>query len=801
MEKFSLNKSWYVKPQGSTEDYKIVDVPYDAMIIEPASEDAPSGKNCCWIECNDYEFKKYFNLAGNLKGNTIILEFEGIYRNARIYLNNEEICFRPYGYTNFYIDISDKVKFDENNELKVLSFNKDQPNQRWYSGSGIIRPVNLYVLPSEHIILNSIRVTPIDYNSKTFKLNLLTTTPGLVKLELLDGDEVIYEDTIESSTTSIEKIYSIEKLTLWSPETPKLYHLRATFKDDVQTIRFGLRQIELNKEKGFLINGKRYLLKGCCIHSENGILGNITHSSIEYRKARLLKEAGYNAIRCAHNPQSKYFLDACDELGLLVMDEYVDCWYTHKTKYDYTKYLMDYWKQDLKDLIEKDYNHPSVVLYSLGNEVGETAQKKGQELLRQFVDFIHTNDPTRPTTCGVNVFFNFMTYMGFGFHSDKKADKEEVKNAKKKPKHKAVGSELFNNITNALGAPTLKFGAKFFMCDVATKKSYEILDVAGYNYGILRYKHDLKKYKDRFLVGSETFCADAKLFMDLSKQLPPRFLGDFVWSGMDYLGEVGVGSWVHEDITRDFEFGAGWMTAGSGRLDILGHQLSEMAYTRVAYGLDRIRVGVIPPSHSKMKHSTSSWKFSRAIESWTFPKKDEGEMAKIEVYSCDPTIEVLVNGKRVAKKSTKKTGRTIIKTKYKPGTLTVIGYDKKGKETAKTNLETSTLPTILKLSTETPKVKVNDFVYIDVTVCDEKGIVKPLEDITFNVEVKGDTGTLRALGNACPYQPDRYNVTTKTTYLGKAQAIVEAKTTGTIELTVTSSDGSLTDTITVEVTD
>ncbi len=800
MKKIELNKNWFVKPLGSTEEFKQVDVPYDAMIFEPASDDAPTGKNGCWIMTNDYEFRKSFDFEEEWRNKILILEFEGVYRNANVYLNGQQISSRPYGYTNFFVDITDKVNTYGRNELKVLAYNKDQPNQRWYSGCGIIRPVNLYVLPKEHIKLNSIRVTLLDYITKEFRIQFETTSPGKVKIEILENGWV--RDVKEGSTT--ENKYSLitksNYLELWSPENPKMYDIRVTFKDDVQTVRFGLRKIQLSKKKGFLVNGKRYLLKGACIHSENGLLGNVTHYSIEHRKVKLLKDAGYNALRCAHNPASKCFLEACDNLGMLIIDEYVDCWYTQKTKYDYTKHLSTYWKEDLKDMIEKDYNHPCVVMYSVGNEVGESAQKRGQALLKDFVSFLHRHDSTRPVTCGINIFFNMMTMLGVGFHSDKKAKKEETKNVQKKKKQKAVGSELFNNITNMLGAPILKFGAKFPLCDVATKKPYALLDVAGYNYGILRVKHDLKKYKNRFVVSTETFCADAKLFIDLSKKLPPRFIGDFVWAGMDYLGEVGVGSWVHADQTRDFQFNAGWMSAGSGRLDLLGNQLCEMAYTRVAYGLDTIRMGVIPPTYLKMKRSTSSWKFSRAIESWTFPKRDIEKMAVVEVYCTANTVKLFNNEILLGTKKTKRNGRTIFKVPYIPGNLTAVAYDKKFKEVGRTTLTTSKLPTILKLTTNTPRVQVGDYVFIDVTLQDARGILKPLEDKKFKILTDGQACVFKASGNACPYQPDRFNVTTKSTYFGKAQVIVQAVKPGPFKLITATEDGKQTDALAIYVT-
>ena len=275
-------------------------------------------------------------------------------------------------------------------------------------------------------------------------------------------------------------------------------------------------------------------------------------------RIRILLDAGYNAIRSAHNPCSKALLRACDEMGMLVMDEYIDGWYIHKTKYDYADEILENYRKDLKDMVDKDYNHPSVIMYSTGNEVSETAQKKGISLTKSPTDRLHELDSTRPVSCGINIFFNFLSSMGFGVYSDKKAD-EAAENAKKK---KAVGSEFYNTVAGIFGAGFMKTGATLYPCDVKTRDAYANMDVAGYNYGIKRYHHDLKKYPKRIILGSETFCADAYRFMQEAKR-DKRIIGDFVWAAQDYLGEVGIGAWEYKDYAPRFDGGCGWVSAGS----------------------------------------------------------------------------------------------------------------------------------------------------------------------------------------------------------------------------------------------
>lgn len=338
---------------------------------------------------------------------------------------------------------------------------------------------------------------------------------------------------------------------------------------------------------GFKINGKRLVLLGACVHHDNGLLGARCDEDAIERKVRILKENGYNALRSAHNPCSKAFLNACDRQGMLVLDEYIDHWYIHKTEYDYVDYFKKWWKKDLADMVSKDYNHPCVVMYSTGNEVSETAQKKGIALTKKMTEYLHNLDQTRPVTCGVNIFFNFLSSIGFGVYSDKKAKKEAEAAQKavasgKMSKKKAVGSQFFNNLAGLLGDEFMKRGATLHGCDVKTRDAFANMDIAGYNYGIYRYGRDLKKYPERLILGSETFCNDAYRFYEMAKN-NPRMIGDFVWAGMDYLGEVMVGSWEYDDYAKNFDGGLGWVSAGSGRIDLTGKPLCEALYTKVAF--------------------------------------------------------------------------------------------------------------------------------------------------------------------------------------------------------------------------
>lgn len=790
MEKIDFNKKWVVTRLDNPEDTKVVDVPYDAMFYEERKPDAPSGKNCCWVDCHDYSFIKEFELTEDqINDHDLILEFESVYHNAEVYLNDEKIASRPYGYTNFYVDLTDKVKVG-NNVLKVIAYNSDQPNQRWYSGCGLIRPVWLYVLPKKHILINGIRITTLDYESRKIKVEIKTNGCEKAKVQILDGSNIKAESNIDLNNGNGELEFEVTNSKLWDLDNPYLYTAHIETETDSQDIKFGIRQIKLDGN-GFFLNGIRTIMSGCCVHSDNQLIGCITNPFVEERRVRILKDVGYNAIRCAHNPCSKDFLNACDKLGMIVMDEYVDCWYIHKTRHDYVSYLKDWWKEDLKDMVEKDYNHPSVMIYSIGNEVSETAKKKGVEYAKMLTDELHSLDSTRYVTAGVNILFNYMARLGFGFYNDKKAEQEEKKNKKKK---KAVGSEFFNNVVNFFGGRFLRAGARLHGCDKATKDAFAVMDMAGYNYGIARYKHDLKKYPNRIIVGSETFCADEREFYKMAKE-NPRIVGDFVWAGMDYLGEVGVGSWVPKDHCDGIMDGScGWMTAGSGRVDFIGDETCEALYTKVALEKTPIEIGVVPHKYLKMKHSVSSWKMSMALHSWSFEGEEE-KTCRVEVYSIGETVQLFLNQKKIKQAKTKKNGRNIFKVKYQPGELKAVSLDSDGNKLGEVILKSASKENALTIKPESNEISKDELAFVRLSFTDTNEEIKPLNEGEIKVEVEG--GKLISFGSANPYCKEGYHNDTSKTNYGVTMAVI--KPNGDSNIVIKASGLGLESTKTIEV--
>lgn len=789
-----------------------VTLPHDAMLSEPRTQESTGEGNIGWYIGGDYEYTKKFTVPKEYENQKVLIEFEGVYHNAEVHINGKKVAGRPYGYTNFYINTDGFFKYGEENEVKVIAHNADQPNSRWYSGTGIYRPAYLHIGGEKYIPVNGVKIRTLSYNPAQIEVAVKTSAPGEVSLEIeFEGKRVLtaigeskavaaQNNETKNASAASEKpakeyqavfLLDVPNAKLWDTEHPNLYTCKAVFGEDQVTETFGIRELVWNPQVGMTINGKRVILRGACFHHDNGVLGACTYPEAEERKMRIFKENGYNAVRSAHYPCSKALLDACDRVGMLMMDEYVDVWYIHKTKYDYANQLAGWWKQDLKDMVDKDFNHPSVIMYSTGNEVAETAQKKGIALTGEMTNYLHSLDSTRPVTCGINIFFNFLSSIGLGVYSDDKAEKsaenaekfaaEQAKKAaaaKPEKKKKPVGSEFYNTLACLVGDYFMKCGATLYPCDLKTRDAYANMDIAGYNYGIFRYKHDLKKYPNRLILGSETFCKDAYSFWEIAKK-NKRIIGDFVWAGWDYIGEVGDGAAEYSDYK--FEDPSTRMTGGNGRIDLNGKPRAEAAYTRVAFERETGPFIAVDPVYQKEKLRLTGWQLTKALESWAWGGCS-GEPAKVEVYARAAQVELFINGKSVGKKNVKKC-RANFNTTYEDGEITAVSYDEKGKEINRYSLQTAEKETILQVRSEEKSVKPEGLAFVQLQYTDAKGIWKPMEK--HNLKVTVENGILKGLGSPAPYVKGNYTDDTVATYYGEAMAVVQADGNGPVKVTVT----------------
>ena len=800
--KTSIDQGWLFSHIGEKEKIK-VDLPYDAMLREERGIDAPGGDKVGFFFGGDYLYEKDLSLS---KDKVYYLDIEGVYKDPVVKLNGKEIFQANYGYSEYIVPLKEEDIAEGNNHLEIYAYNKDQPNSRWYSGGGIYRSVFLLSYPKEHLLPKSFKILSPDalHGKVEVRASLTSAFPLTLKVLDKEGKEVYTETRNEK-----EPIFSfaLESAHLWSIDDPYLYTFELSYGEEKETKRFGLRTISLDEQKGFLLNGVRTPILGCCLHSDNGLLGAESYPEVEYRKAKIIKDSGYNAIRSSHNPMVDSFLDACDELGLLVMDEYVDCWYIKKTKYDYSQHCEKNYPEDLRRMVDKDYSHPCVVLYSIGNEVSETAEEKGIELTGKMRDVLHSLDPSRPVTCGINVTFNGISGTPFATYSDEKADKEaeaaEKERAKREADFKAGkkekpsgSSDIFNTLATKLGAGFMKRMAKIHRVDKKTKGAFANLDVAGYNYGILRYKHDLKKYPHRFILGTETFCEDAPLFMKMYKE-NPRIIGDFVWTGLDYLGEAGFNSWANGE---DFDFvsdKSGWILDGGGRMDLFGNWESEMDFTRVAFSLDTLKIGVVSPhDYNALKHE-ASWKFSRAMHSYTFPG-EEGKKTLVEIYTSAPYAELYLDDKKIASFDNHK-GKDFkrIKIRYTPGTLKAVAYDENHQKLAEDILTTGSKDGKLFVTPEEKEAKVGRIVFVPLSIRNKEGEVLPLAKGKVSID-RVTNGTLLRLGSAARYNKESYFSTSCSLYYGMAMAIVRMEKEGTCEIKASSPYGEASASIQVE---
>ena len=790
MKKIDFNRNWTCRCLTRDEEPYSVTLPHDAMRSEPRTAESVSEGNSGWYLGGDYEYTKHVFVPSEYSGKKVLIEFESVYHNAEVYINGKKAAYRPYGYTNFYVDTEGFLKYEAQNEIRVIARNSDQPNSRWYSGTGIYRPVYLWTGDQKYIPVNGIKIHTVSYAPAVIEVEIKTSCLGRVKAEVLDKENCILTQEVENTGHPSVLRMEIPDAKLWDCEHPNLYTLRATFGEDVVEENFGIRLLEWNPEKGLTINGKREILRGACVHHDNGVLGACTYPEAEERRVRILKENGYNAIRSSHYPCSKDMLDACDRQGMLMMDEYVDVWYIHKTKYDYAGYLNEWWQQDLKDMVEKDYNHPCVIMYSTGNEVAETAQKKGIELTGRMTSYLHKLDPYRPVSCGINIFFNFLSSMGMGVYSDDKAEKsaeiaEQEAKKQEKEKKKPVGSEFYNTLACLVGDYFMKIGATLPPCDWKTKDAFANMDIAGYNYGLFRYKHDLKKYPKRLILGTETFCKDAYSFWEIAKK-NKRILGDFVWSGWEYIGETGDGAAEYEDYRGRMPHTR--MTGNNGRIDLLGKPRAEAAYTRVAFERETGPFIAVKPVYQKENLQLTGWALSKALESWSW-RGCAGEKAEVEVFARAAEVELLVNGKKAARGKVKKC-RSKFHIPYEDGEITAVSYDKNGQEISRQTLMTANEETVLHIRPEQKTVKAGRLLFIPLQYGDSAGNWKPMEKHHLKVTV--ENATLEGLGSACSYVEGNYAQNTVDTYYGEAMAVVRAGEAGSVKITVSDEERTYT---------
>ena len=506
MKKLDFNSGWTFRKAEEPPAARAVTLPHDAMIHEGRSAAAPGGSDNAFFPGGTYIYEKTFEAPDAAHCEVL---FEGVYRNATVALNGETLATHAYGYTPFAVTLDGKLHPGANT-LTVTADNADAPSGRWYTGSGIYRPVWMYTGGKGYIRREGIRVTTLSVNPAQVQVEV-DASGGLPAVELLDPS-----GRVVASGSGADLTLTVPDARLWSEDSPSLYTCRVTLTEggellDEAAVSFGIRRIQWNARQGLLVNGRSVKLRGACVHHDNGVVGACAFPESEERRVRKLKQAGFNAIRSAHNPCSAAMLDACDRYGVYVIDEAWDMWYNHKTRYDYADNWEANWQQDLTAMARRDYNHPSVIAYSIGNEVSEPAEAKGVALAHQMVELLHGLDKGRPVTAGINLMIIDRASRGQGIYANDGSGVQAQK--KKKPKdgqqeEKVQNASLMFNIMASLIGSGMNKAANSKHADAVTAPVLDALDLAGYNYASGRYEKDGKLHPDRVIYGSETFPQD-----------------------------------------------------------------------------------------------------------------------------------------------------------------------------------------------------------------------------------------------------------------------------------------------------
>lgn len=691
-------------------------------------------------------YRKHFTVHETNKRMSV--QFDGVYMNADFWINGVHLGHHPYGYTSFEFDLTSHLKPAGQNNVLAVRVRNEGKNSRWYSGSGIYRPVRLRIKEPVHVPMWGVFVTTPEVSGDKAQVKVSievlnaadTPANALVRARVCDADGTAINSTEsrldlpagEMRTT--ERLIDVPRPKLWSPDAPYLYSAEVEILTDGKPVNavstnFGIRKIEIDAEHGFRLNGEPLLLKGGCVHHDNGPLGAAAIDRAEQRRVELLKANGFNAIRTSHNPPSTAFLDACDRLGMLVIDEAFDQWEQPKNGQDYHLYFNDWAERDIASMVRRDRNHPSVVIWSIGNEIPEQfrAEATAQRLRRAVL----SHDPTRPITQGV---------------------------------------------CNDWGTVTRNW-------DRLSDPAFLHLDVAGYNYLPEKYVSDHARHPDRVMMGTESYPKDALNYWSLVEK-HPYVIGDFVWTAMDYLGETGIGNRRLSNEPGSFLMPWPWFNAWCGDLDICGFKKAQSYYRDVVWRSSDIELLVHTPIPDGLTEVVSAWGWPEQSKSWTWPGH-EGRPVKVSVYSRCDKVRLERNGRVIGEKPVSEATRLTAEfdVPYEAGELRAVGLID-GKVVAEAVLKTSGPPTAIRLTADRTEIRAarSDLAYVTVEVVDADGRIVPNADMPVRFSVSG-VGELAAQASASPNEPASFHAPVRKTYQGRCLAILRPKDgAGTITL-------------------
>lgn len=733
--------------------WRVVDTPHDWGVEGAFDRDNPAAGEGAFLPTGVGWYRKSFVLPEAAGEQRVFVEFDGVMANSDVWLNGVHLGKRPSGYVGFSYELTEGLRRgdDEPNLLVVRADTSDQVASRWYTGSGVYRHVRLVVVSPLHIQRDGVAITTpaISAEAATIacSVEIVNKAPEdkrfVVRTEVIDPDgtvvatdETASRAPAESETRVAVRVEAPRPL-LWDTESPHLYTavhrvIEGGVAVDETSTRFGIREAEFRSDTGFWLNGRNLKVRGVCLHHDGGAMGAAVPLGVWEHRLERLKDLGVNGVRTAHNPPAPEFLDLCDRLGLLVMDEFFDCWTKGKRPHDYHKHFEQWWRRDLRDTVRRDRNHPSVVLYSVGNEIRDTHDEElAKRVLRGLVDECHDADPTRP-------------------------------------------------VTQALFRPNVTHDYDNGLAD--------LLDVIGTNYRDLELLQAWRDDPTRKIIGTEQ-SHDRGIWLACRDNR--QHAGQFLWVGVDYLGE-----------SRRWPV----TTFNTGLLDRTGHP-HPRGYERQSWWSDRPMVRAFrreAPTEATPTdpgYEIVEWKRRRVLfDDWT-PRDAAPHDEKVEVYSNCDEVELLLNGDSLGAKPLAADARPRTWTvPYAAGALLAVARDE-GAEVARHELRTAGVASRVALAShrETLEPGWDHVAILEATVVDDAGVVLPREEREVVFRVSGP-GELVAVDNGSIVSHESFRGTRRRTHRGRCVAIVRATAERGEIVVAAESEGLTTDSITIPVT-
>ena len=752
--KFFLGDVSEAKANDFNDDnWQKLDLPHDWSIEGKVNPKNPTKGAGGYFPTGIGWYRKTFYVPKEWAEKKAAIYFEGVYMNSEVFINGKSLGVHPYGYTSFSYDLTSYLNFGKENVIAVKVDNSQQVNSRWYSGFGIYRHVWMMVTNPVHVAQWGTSVTTPAVSSKKATVQVKT----MVKNETASSQSIVVKSILwnknskntgktqmqieipANSEKEISQTINVSNPLLWTPETPQLYQVQIQVVKDKKVLddtktNFGIRSLKFTAENGFQLNGKTVQLNGGCIHHDNGCLGAAAFDRAEERKVELLKAGGYNAVRSSHNPPSEAFLDACDRLGLLVMDESFDCWKVGKNNNDYSKYFNEWWNRDLDAMLLRDRNHPSIFMWSIGNEIPERADPEAVKTAQMLINALKKIDNTRPVTSAI------------------------VDNGK--------DWSVFDPLM-------------------------AVHDVAGYNYHLNSAPDDHKRVPSRIIVHTESYPKDAFNNWKLVKE-NKYVIGDFVWTAIDYLGEAGIGRTYYSGETP----GENWdndmfpiHAAYCGDIDLIGWRKPVSHYRSMLYNNNqKLYMAVREPAPEPLEIKETWWSVYPTWESWTWPGF-EGRNIDVEVYSKYPKVRLYLDNKLIGEKATTQDQqfKATFTIPYSSGKLKAVGMENE-KEMESTILQTAGDATKIKLSADRREILANgqDLSFITVEITDKDGIIQPNATNRLHFKING-SGVIAGVDNANIKDTDTYVSDTRKAWKGKVLVVIKSThDAGDIKLTVSS---------------